>query len=258
MATEKPKKENMTVEDRLSSLWKLQTIYSKIDRIKQIRGDLPLEVKDIDDNIAGLKTRQANYEQEIEDLKKKIVGENEKIAEARRKIAVYNEQLKNIRNNKEYDSLSKEIEFQTLEIELAEKHINEFNHMMDNRKSDIALTQETLEDQKHILEEKKGELEEIVSETRQDEEKLRMEAKKLEPTIDERTLNAYKRIRQNARNGLGIVYVQRDACGGCFNRIPPQKQLEIKMHKKIIVCEYCGRIMIDPALAGVEENKTEE
>lgn len=258
MATEKPKNENLSVEDRLSSLYKLQTIYSKIDRIKQIRGDLPLEVKDIDDNIAGLKTRLDNYQAEIDELKKRLVSENAKIEEAKSKIKQYKEQIDNVRNNREYDNLSKEIEFQTLEIELSEKHKNEYNRIIEDRENEIKLTRDALEDQKHILEEKKGELEEIVSETRQDEERLRMEAKKLEPSIDERTLNAYKRIRQSARNGLGIVYIQRDACGGCFNRIPPQKQLEIKMHKKIIVCEYCGRILIDPVLAGVEENQTED
>ena len=248
MASEKPITENFSVEERLSSLYKLQTIYSKIDRIRQIRGDLPLEVKDIDDNIAGLKTRQSNYEHEIEDLQKKLVVEKNKIKEAKDKIERYKVQLDNVRNNREYDSLSKELEFQELEIELAEKKILKYNDSIEQRKKDIQGTVETLADQQHILEEKKSELAEIVSETKQDEERLRMEAKKLEPQIDERTLSAFKRIRQSARNGLGIVSIQRDACGGCYNRIPPQKQLEIRMHKKVIVCEYCGRIMIDPSL----------
>lgn len=253
MAAEKPKNENLSVEDRLSTLYKLQTIFSEIDRIKQIRGDLPLEVKDIDDSIAGLSTRKSNYKKEIDDLKVRLAQEKSKIQEAQEKIKRYKEQLDNVRNNREYDSLSKEIEFQGLEIELAEKHINEYNRIIDMRNKDIEETEATLEDKQHILDEKKGELAEIVSETKQDEERLRMEAKKLEPQIDERTLSAFKRIRQNARNGLGVVTIQRDACGGCYNRIPPQKQLEIKMHKKIIVCEYCGRILIDPSLAGEEE-----
>ena len=161
--------------------------------------------------------------------------------------------MDNVRNNREYDLLHKEVEFQTLEIELAQKHINDHSRAIDNRQADIQATRERLADLEHILGEKQSELDEIVSETRQEEEALRAKAKNLEPKIDERTLTAFKRIRKNARNGLGIVYVQRNACGGCFNRIPPQKQMEIRMHKKIIVCEYCGRIMIDPTLAGVEE-----
>ena len=243
----------MTVESRLKSLYELQTILSQIDRIKTVRGELPLEVRDLEDNIEGLNTRIANYRQEIEDLRKKTVSEKEKINESQSKIATYKEQLDNVRNNREYDLLSKEIEFQTLEIELSEKHINEYARIMDAKAADITTTEETLKDQQHILTEKKAELEEIVSETKQDEERLREQAKELEPKVDPRTLTAFKRIRKNARNGLGIVYIQRNACGGCFNRIPPQKQMEIKMHKKIIVCEYCGRIMIDPELAGVEE-----
>jgi hypothetical protein len=158
-----------------------------------------------------------------------------------------------VRNNREFDLLSKEVEFQTLEIELAEKHINDYSRQIENKNADIANTQERIVDNEHVLAEKKAELEEIVSETRQDEERLRQQAKDLEPKIDAYTLNAFKRIRKNARNGLGVVYIQRNACGGCFNRIPPQKQLEIKLHKKIIVCEYCGRILIDPVIAGVSE-----
>lgn len=258
MAEEQPKNENLTVEERLESLYKLQTIFSKIDRIKQIRGDLPLEVKDIDDHIAGLRTRQGNYQNEIDELNKRLAIEKAKIKESKEKIARYKEQLDNVRNNREYDSLTKEIEFQELEIELAEKHILEFNRVIDQRQKDIALTAETIEDQQHVLDEKKSELAEIVSETKQEEEALRMEAKKLEPQIDERTLTAFKRIRQNAHNGLGIVTIQRDACGGCYNRIPPQKQLEIKMHKKIIVCEYCGRILVDDSLANETEQQTEQ
>ena len=151
--------------------------------------------------------------------------------------------------------LTKEIEFQNLEIELSEKRINEYSRLIENKQAEVQATESRLNDHSQILDEKKRELTEIVTETRQEEENLREKAKKLEPTIDdERLLNAFKRIRKNARNGLGIVYVQRNACGGCFNRIPPQKQMEIKMHKKVIVCEYCGRIMIDPELAGVQEN----
>ena len=254
MATSDKNKNEQTlsVESRLKSLYELQTILSQIDRIRTVRGELPLEVSDLEDSIEGLNTRIANFRQEIEDLRKKTLVEKEKSNESQSKIATYKTQLDNVRNNREFDLLSKEIEFQTLEIELSEKHINEYQRVIDNKTADITATEETLSDQHHILAEKKAELEEIVSETKQDEERLREQAKALEPKVDARTLAAFKRIRKNARNGLGIVYIQRNACGGCFNRIPPQKQMEIKMHKKIIVCEYCGRIMIDPELAGVE------
>lgn len=240
------------MESRLKSLYELQTILSQIDRIKTVRGELPLEVRDLEDHIEGLNTRIANYREDIEELRKKTNIEKEKINESKNKIDTYKVQIDNVRNNREFDLLSKEIEFQTLEIELCEKHINEYTRVIDNKQAEIAATEETLSDKQHILTEKKAELEEIVSETKQEEERLREQAKALEPKVDARTLAAFKRIRKNARNGLGIVYIQRNACGGCFNRIPPQKQMEIKMHKKIIVCEYCGRIMIDPELAGVE------
>lgn len=254
MATTDKNKAEQTasVESRLKSLYELQTILSQIDRIKTVRGELPLEVRDLEDHIEGLNTRIANYQQDIEELRRKTNYEKEKINESKSKIETYKTQIDNVRNNREFDLLSKEIEFQSLEIELSEKHINEYTRVIDNKLAEITATQEVLADKQHILAEKKAELDEIVSETKAEEERLREQAKALEPQIDARTLAAFKRIRKNARNGLGLVYIQRNACGGCFNRIPPQKQMEIKMHKKIIVCEYCGRIMIDPALAGVE------
>lgn len=254
MANDKKTTENLSVEDRLKALYELQTVLSEIDRIKIIRGELPIEVQDLEDDIARLQTRIKNFNADIEELRRKLVGEKAKIEESQSKISRYKEQLDNVRNNREFDLLSKEVEFQTLEIELCEKHINEFNRAIENKKADIEKTNTDLADRQHILEEKKRELEEIVSETSQDEERLREKSKQLEAHIDDkRLLTAFKRIRKNARNGLGVVYIQRNACGGCFNRIPPQRQLEIKMHKKIIVCEYCGRIMIDPELAGVTE-----
>ena len=255
MSTDKPKNESLTVEERLTSLYKLQTILSEIDRIKQIRGDLPLEVKDIDDQIAGLKTRLSNYHQKIEDNKSAVTKMNALIADCKSKKTRYEEQLENIKNNRQYDSLTKELEYQDLIIEDTEKDIVKLNHDTETVKKEIESTELLLVDKQHILEEKKGELAEIVAETKQEEENLRIEAKQLEPQIDDRTLTAFKRIRQNARNGLGIVTIQRDACGGCYNRIPPQKQLEIKMHKKVIVSEYCCRILIDPSL--IEENQEE-
>ena len=254
MANEKKQEQTASVEKRLKALYDLQTILSEIDRIKTIRGELPLEVKDLEDSIEGLNYRIENYTREIEELRKNLAAEKEKINNCNGLIARYKEQLDNVRNNREFDLLSKEVEFQTLEIELAEKHIFDYNKAIENKTAEIALTKEKLADHLHILDEKKTELDEIVSETRQEEETLREKAKAIKPNIDERTLQAFKRIRKNARNGLGIVYVQRNACGGCFNRIPPQKQLEIRLHKKVIVCEYCGRIMIDPTLAGVADD----
>lgn len=253
MANDNKQDQSLTVEQRLKSLYELQTILSEIDRIKTIRGELPLEVKDLEDQIAGLNTRVENYTREIAELNDNLAAEKDKIANSQSLIARYKEQLDNVRNNREFDLLTKEIEFQNLEIELCEKHIHDNTRAIDNKNADIAATKDKLADMEHILVEKRDELNEIVSETRQEEESLREKAKALEPNIDERTLTAFKRIRKNARNGLGIVYVQRNACGGCFNRIPPQRQMEIKMHKKVIVCEYCGRIMIDPELAGVVE-----
>lgn len=254
MATDKKTEQTASVEKRLKALYELQTILSEIDRIKTIRGELPLEVKDLEDSIAGLHYRIENYSREIEELRKNLAAEKEKINSCNGLIARYKEQLDNVRNNREFDLLTKEVEFQSLEIELAEKHINDYSRAIDNKTAEIEATKEKLADHTHILEEKKTELDEIVSETRQEEETLREKAKAIEPNIDDRTLQAFKRIRKNARNGLGIVYVQRNACGGCFNRIPPQKQLEIRLHKKVIVCEYCGRIMIDPVLAGVADD----
>lgn len=258
MATEKKAEQSSTVEERLRSLYQLQTILTKIDKIKTIRGELPLEVRDLEDNIEGLNKRIENYTHEAEELRQRMVGEKEKINDCKAKIEKYNEQLKNVRNSREYDMLTKEVEFQSLEIELCEKHIGEYQRAIDNKMAEIDTTKDKLSDMEHILAEKKSELDEIVSETRLEEEGLREQAKNIEPKIDDFTLKAFKRIRKNARNGLGIVYVQRDACGGCFNRIPPQRQMEIKMHKKVIVCEYCGRIMIDPDLAGVDMDSVAE
>lgn len=241
-----------SVEHRLRSLYELQTILSEIDRIRTIRGELPEEVRDLEDVIAGLHTRIDKYNHEIEELRSMTAQEQNKIQVAQEQIATYKTQLDNVRNNREFDLLSKEIEYQTLEIQLSEKRIGQYGREIDSKTADIAAAEESLVDRNHILADKRQQLEEIISETKKDEEVLRANAKDLEARIDDpRTLAAFKRIRKNARNGLGVVYIQRNACGGCFNRIPPQKQMEIKMHKKIIVCEYCGRIMIDPDLAGV-------
>ncbi len=255
MATKKQKAEQeVSVEDKLQSLYKLQSFLSEIDRIKTLRGELPLEVADLDDEIAGLGTRINNFELEVKQLSDNTKLQKGKIETSKAKIEKYNTQLDNVRNSKEYDHLSKEIEFETLEIALSEKHIREFGEQITLLQEQIDDANAQLKDKSADLEHKKKELDDIVSETKAKEEKIREKAKKTETTIEPRLLSAFKRIRKNARNGLGVVPIQRGACGGCFNKIPPQKQMDIKLRKKIIVCEYCGRVMIDPEIAGVSEN----
>ncbi|MDR1557811.1 MAG: C4-type zinc ribbon domain-containing protein [Tannerellaceae bacterium] len=251
MAKKTTVEKEYTVEDKLSTLYQLQTMVTEIDKIKTVRGELPLEVQDLEDEIAGLETRLSNYQAEIKENEMAVIAQRNRIADSTALIEKYKNQLDNVRNNREFDNLSKEIEFQGLEIEFSEKKIREFGEAITNKKTEIAHLTENLEGRKADLAQKRGELEEIISETKQEEEKLREKAKKLEASIEPRLLAAFKRIRKGARNGLAIVYIQRDACGGCFNKIPPQKQMDIKLRKKVIVCEYCGRIMIDPELAGV-------
>ena len=240
-----------SVEEKLKALYQLQTMLSEIDKIKTLRGELPLEVQDLEDEVAGLSTRIEKIQKEIEDLKASVAGKRIDIETAKASIEKYKNQQENVRNNREYDVLSKEIEFQSLEVELCEKRIREALAAEKAKNEEIERSTAALEERTKDLEAKKAELEEIVSETKQEEEKLREKAKVVETTIEPRLLQAFKRIRKNSRNGLGVVYVQRDACGGCFNKIPPQKQLDIRSRKKIIVCEYCGRITVDPELAGV-------
>ena len=245
--------QEFTVEEKLKSLYQLQVIFSEIDRIKTLRGELPLEVQDLEDEVAGLRTRIGNISGSIEEIKAEEAKRRNKIEEAKAMIEKYTEDQNNVRNNREYDLLAKEIEFQTLEVEFCEKKLRQYAGDFKAKNEEIDRTNALLEERLAALEDKRNELEEIVSETKEEEEKLRDRAKVLEATIEPRLLQSFKRIRKNTRNGLGVVYVQRDACGGCFNKIPPQRQLDIKMRKKIIVCEYCGRIMIDPELAGVKE-----
>lgn len=248
----------MSVEQKLKTLYQLQTMLSEIDRIKNLRGELPLEVQDLKDEIEGLTLRMSKYNDDVNNYKADIAAKKAKINEAQSAIERYKKQLDDVKNNREYDMLSKEIEFQSLEVELQNKKIGEAQRAIDARKSDIEHAKHQLEERRADLEMKKAELDDITAETKAEEEKLREKAKVLEQSIETRLLAAFKRIRKNSRNGLGIVYVQRDACGGCFNKIPPQRQLDIRMRKKVIVCEYCGRIMIDPELAGVKIEKPQE
>lgn len=260
MATDKTtkteKEKELTVEERLKALYDLQTILSEIDRIKSIRGELPNEVRDIEDKIAGLQTRMSGFKDDVTNLNNGINDEHRAIEEASALIDKYTVQQDNVRNNREFDFLSKEIEYQGLIIQAADKKIGEYSRKIEEKHADIEVTENNLADLEHILGEKKEELGEIVSETKQEEDKLRDEAKKLEVKIEPRLLTAFKRIRGNARNGLGIVHISRNACGGCFASIPPQRQMEIRLHKKVIVCEYCGRILIDPELVGIAPEVT--
>ena len=249
---------DLSVEERLKTLYQLQTTLSAIDEERALRGELPLEVQDLEDEIAGLTTRVEKIKNDIQDFEDAVKQKKAEIAEAQQSVERYKAQLNDVKNNREYDTLSKEIEFQTLEIELCNKKIREANTKVEEKNADLKATEEQIADRRQALEEKRNELDEIMDETRAEEERLKAKAKELEGKIEPRLLASFKRIRKNARNGLGIVYVQRDACGGCFNKIPPQRQLDIKMHKKIIVCEYCGRILIDPELAGVKADKPVE
>lgn len=258
MAKKKVAPSDMMVEEKLKLLYQLQTILSEIDRIRILRGELPLEVEDLEDEVEGLHTRIERTETEIGNIRANINELKTQIDIANSKIATYKEQLDNVRNNREYDTLNKEIEYQTLEVELCNKRIREATNLEKNKEDFLEQTRTSLEERTQDLDLKKNELDEIVAETKADEEKLREKAKNLELVIEPRLLSSFKRIRKSCRNGLGIVYVQRDSCGGCFAQIPPQRQLDVRMRKKIIVCEYCGRILIDPELAGVKIEKTLE
>ncbi len=239
----------VSVEDKLKTLYKLQRVDSEVDKIKTLRGELPLEVQDLEDDIAGLETRMKNLEDELKSLEKMIVEKKASIVESVALVKKYKEQQNNVRNNREFDSLSKEIEFQNLEVELSDKKIKEFTIMIKEKKETISESKKVITERKEDLEHKKGELDDIVKDTKKEEEDQVRSSKDFEKLIEPRLMQAYKRIRKNARNGLAVVPVQRDACGGCFNKIPPQRQLDIRSRRKIIVCEYCGRVLVDIELA---------
>lgn len=256
----KKEAKEMSVEQKLQALYELQTTLTAIDEKRALRGELPLEVQDLEDEIAGLDTRIEKIDTEIKEFQSAITMKKGEVQEAQANLERYNNQLNEVRNNREYDSLSKQIDYERLEVELCNKKIKEATDQVAYRTNDLEIAKTEREERQKDLDEKKSELEDILAETREEETMLKERAKDLEVKIEPRLLSSFKRIRKSARNGLGIVYVQRDACGGCFNKIPPQRQLDIKMHKKIIVCEYCGRILIDPELAGVkvENGKVEK
>ena len=241
----------MSVEQKLKMLYDLQTVLSQIDEISIMRGELPNEVRNLEDEIEGLNVHQDKLRDEIKSIDTNVSKWKEEKNVAQATIEKNNSHLEKVRNSREYDSLSKEIEFQSLEIELRDKRIREATEQRKMRLDEIARTEEEKNNREEDLSAKKSELDDIIRETKVQEDELREKAKEYEDKMDARLLKAFKRIRKNSRNGLGIVYVQRDACGGCFNKIPPQRQLDIRMRRKVIVCEYCGRIMIDPELAGV-------
>lgn len=250
---EKQEKTNVeiSIEKRLIALYTLQQIDSQVDKIRIVRGELPLEVQDLEDEIAGLETRINNFKEETETLKKQVADKENAMKESETMIKKYEKQQMNVRNNREYDSLSKEIEFQTLEIQLNEKRIKETNFKLDAIKDEIEKSNEILKDLQANLAAKKAELDDIVADTKKEESDLIAKSEKNQELIEDRLKTAYKRIRTNARNGLAVVQIERDACGGCFNKIPPQSQLDIRMHKKIIVCEYCGRILVDEDIVNI-------
>jgi predicted nucleic acid-binding Zn-ribbon protein len=241
----KAKTEEISVEEKLRALFELQQVDSKIDKIRTVRGELPLEVRDLEDLVAGLETRVNNFSEELKTMEDSINEKKNVIKEAQALIKKYEAQQGKVRNNREYDAITKEIEFQNLEIQLAEKRIKEFKANIVAKKEIIEQSEEELKDRKKDLKLKKQELDEIVAETEKEEQSLMKRSKASEAIIEDRLLNAYKRIRSNVMNGLGVVTVERDACGGCFNKIPPQRHLDIRAHKKVIVCEHCGRILVD-------------
>jgi len=260
MTTQNPKASDLkdiSVEEKLRSLYEMQRVDAEVDQIRTLRGELPLEVQDLEDEIAGLETRSTNLNNEVKELVETIAKKKQEIKEAGLLIKKYEAQQMNVRNNREFDSISKEIEFQNLEIELCEKRIKEFTVDMNSKKAFIENLDGTFAEKKADLESKKAELDEIVSETQKEEGKLIDKSDSFKDRIEERLLTAYSRIRANARNGLAVVTVERDACGGCFNKIPPQRQMDIRSRKKIIVCEYCGRILVDRYICDYDHSMEE-
>ncbi len=242
-----------TVEQKLQALFELQTVHTQVDKIRQIRGELPVEVSDLEDEVAGLETRIQKIKNELDDLEDAIVTRKNNMKEAAAAIKKYETQLNEVKNNREYEAITKEIEIQGLDIQVSEKKIKEFGYDITTKTEVYEKAIADLEDRKKDLDLKKSELDVITAETQKEEEALVAKAIKAETKIDERLLIAYHRLRGNAKNGLAVVTIQRDSCSGCFNQIPPQRQLDIRQHKKVIVCEHCGRILVDESLAGTTQ-----
>ena len=234
-----------SVEEKLKALYQLQLIDSEVDRIRTVRGELPLEIEDLQDSIEAYSKRKEKVVQEIDSENEVKTKNTNQIAESNELIKKYKKQLENIKNNREFVSLTKEIEFQTLEIELSEKKIKNSEANLLHHTEKLNSLNDDLNVRKDELDKKSGELDEIIKETEKEEDALLKKSQKAKKVIDDRLLLAYEKIRGNVKNGLAVVSVKRDACGGCFNKIPPQRQLDIKLHKKIIICEHCGRILVD-------------
>lgn len=234
-----------TVEQKLKALFELQTIHTSIDKIRTIRGELPMEVADLEDDVAGLETRISKIKDEINELEDNITNKKSIMKTATQLIKKYEEQQNNVKNNREFEALTKEIEIQGLEIQVAEKKIKEYTYEIGNKTKVLENAEVALGERRGDLDIKKAELDKITKETEKDEDALLKKASKAEKDIEERLLTAYHKLRSNAKNGLAVVTIQRDSCGGCFNQIPPQRQVDIRQHKKIIVCEHCGRILVD-------------
>jgi predicted nucleic acid-binding Zn-ribbon protein len=238
-----------TVEQKLKALYELQTIHTKIDKIRQVRGELPMEVADLEDDVAGLETRIQKIKGELDDLEDDIVTRKNLIKEAQSNTKKYETQLNEVKNNREYDAISKEIEIQGLDVQVSEKKIREFGFEIVTKTQVYEKALADLEARKSDLDAKKAELGTITAETEKEENELTSQVEKAKAGIDERLLIAYTRLRGNAKNGLAVVTIQRDSCSGCFNQIPPQRQSDIRQRKKIIVCEHCGRILVDEQMA---------
>ena len=247
------KKVEFSVEDRLRALYDLQLIHSRIDKIRSVRGELPLEVEDLEDEVAGLEVRISKLEEDSKQFTDDIKSKEIATEHAKTMIKKYNEQQKNVRNNRAFESLSKEIEFQELEIELCAKQTKELQAQIELKKQTIEENNEKLNERKEHLKHKKNELGDILKETEKEEGDLLKKSSEYESKIDESLLISYKKIRSSVRNGLAVVPVLRDACGGCFNSVPPQRQMDIASRKKVIVCEHCGRVLVDKAMAGLSE-----
>lgn len=248
----------ISIEDKLKALYALQKIDTKLDRLRAVRGELPMEVSDLEDEIAGLQTRLQNIELESEEIENEIKVLKEKIKTSETLIRKYNEQLNNVKNNREFDALNKEIEIQGLEIMAAEKKISEHHKNIELKKELSEEVANNLEGRKLDLSNKKEELDSITVETEKEEEHILSEREKAEKNIEEKLLVAYDRIRSNVINGIAIAPVVRGACGGCFAKIPPQLQSDIRQRKKIVICEHCGRVNIDARIAGMEDEVEEE
>jgi predicted nucleic acid-binding Zn-ribbon protein len=241
----------ISIEEKLRQLYSLQRADSKIDEIEILKGELPIEVSDLEDEITGLETRLKNLNETVKDIEKEGQKYLTRISEGEALIKKYTKQLDEVKNNREYDALSKELEMQKLEIQLAEKKARENADKVGAKTTVIKEVKDKLKTKKANLDLKKEELKSIVAKTEKEEKALRKTAAAAEALIDERLLKAYHRIRNNYRNGLALVAIERDSCGGCFNQIPPQIQLEVSQRKKIIACEHCGRILVDDEIAGV-------